>query len=172
MPINYYRIRKQIFVSLNINQHFTAQQVESYLKLAHPHNCLCPLSAQSLTSCTPNPLQCGGTGGCAGSLVQLAFLHVNMRGIQRYVYSFAIIVTVLARGGRPSLISCILATITDKNYCKNYREKVYPYVSGDTSDSGECQMDYENLVASIRGYEVLPRNDMVPIMRHLSEVGA
>ena len=66
-----------------------AQQIESYLKLAHPHNCLCPLSTQGLTSCTPNPLECGGSGGCYGSIVQLAFLHVNFMGIERYLFYFA-----------------------------------------------------------------------------------
>ena len=64
-------------------QYNIAQQIESYLKLAHPHNCLCPLSTQSLTSCTPNPLECGGTGGCYGSLAQLGFLHVNFMGLER-----------------------------------------------------------------------------------------
>ena len=31
------------------------------------------LSPQQLTSCTPNPKHCGGTGGCAGATCELAF---------------------------------------------------------------------------------------------------
>ena len=48
---------------------------------------------------------------------------------------------------------------------------MYSYVSGDTSESGECHADYDNFVATIRGYEVLPGNDMEVVMRHLAEIG-
>ena len=48
---------------------------------------------------------------------------------------------------------------------------MYSYVSGDTSESGECNADYDNFVATIRGYEVLPGNDMGVVMRHLAEIG-
>ena len=52
-----------------------------------------------------------------------------------------------------------------------YREKHYSYVSGDTSETEECRLNYNNFVASIRGYEVLRRNNMTEIMHHLSNVG-
>merc|ERR1711935_785264 len=43
----------------------TTEQVESYYKIATAE--LIELSAQQVTSCTPNLSQCGGTGGCYGS---------------------------------------------------------------------------------------------------------
>ena len=36
------------------------------------------LSAQHITSCTPNPLQCGGSGGCQGSIPQLGMISHKM----------------------------------------------------------------------------------------------
>ena len=39
------------------------------------------LSSQQLTSCTPNPLKCGGTGGCSGSIPQLAYSYVQLFGL-------------------------------------------------------------------------------------------
>jgi len=39
------------------------------------------LSEQQLVSCTPNPDQCGGTGGCSGSTQWLAFDYVKNAGI-------------------------------------------------------------------------------------------
>jgi len=38
------------------------------------------LSAQQVTSCTPNPLQCGGTGGCMGSIPQLGYTYIQLFG--------------------------------------------------------------------------------------------
>ena len=39
------------------------------------------LSAQQITSCTPNPLKCGGTGGCMGSIPEIGFTYAHMMGI-------------------------------------------------------------------------------------------
>lgn len=47
------------------------------------------VSRQQLTSCTPNPLECGGTGGCEGSTAQLAYDHLIGSGVvteQDYPY--------------------------------------------------------------------------------------
>lgn len=38
------------------------------------------LSAQQVTSCTPNVLQCGGSGGCMGSVTQLGFNYLQLFG--------------------------------------------------------------------------------------------
>ena len=37
---------------------------------------LLELSTQQVTSCTPNPRECGGTGGCKGAIENLAFEYV------------------------------------------------------------------------------------------------
>jgi cathepsin L len=42
---------------------------------------LLQLSPQNVVSCTPNPQQCGGTGGCAGATAELAFGYVSDKGI-------------------------------------------------------------------------------------------
>jgi len=38
-------------------------------------------SAQQLVSCVPNPQECGGTGGCAGATVELAFDYALKNGL-------------------------------------------------------------------------------------------
>merc|ERR1719315_835236 len=38
------------------------------------------LSSQQVTSCTPNPLSCGGTGGCMGSIPQLGYTYIQLFG--------------------------------------------------------------------------------------------
>jgi len=56
----------------------TTEQIESYAALSS--NNLVELSAQQVTSCTPNPLTCGGTGGCAGSTPPLGYNYVQLFG--------------------------------------------------------------------------------------------
>ena len=34
-----------------------------------------------VTTCTPNPLNCGGTGGCRGSIPQLGYNYVQLFGL-------------------------------------------------------------------------------------------
>jgi len=53
-------------------------QVESYAQIATGD--LVELSTQQVTSCTPNTLQCGGTGGCRGSVTQLGFNYLQLFG--------------------------------------------------------------------------------------------
>ena len=48
------------------------------------------LSAQHITSCTPNPLKCGGNGGCQGSIPQLGFTYTQLFGLvkeEEYPYT-------------------------------------------------------------------------------------
>jgi len=56
----------------------TTEQIESYTALATQE--LVQLSAQQVTSCTPNPLTCGGTGGCQGSTPPLGYNYVQLFG--------------------------------------------------------------------------------------------
>ena len=53
--------------------------MESYVQING--GALTDLSAQQITSCTPNPLKCGGTGGCMGSIPQLAYSYVQLFGL-------------------------------------------------------------------------------------------
>merc|ERR1712013_162012 len=67
----------------------TTAMIESYAGIAM--NGSTPiLSSQQITSCTPNPLRCGGTGGCMGSIEPLAFTYASMFGIvteEEYPYT-------------------------------------------------------------------------------------
>jgi len=56
-----------------------AETVESYFALANPGQ-LRVLSEQQILDCTPNPQQCGGTGGCGGATAELAFAQIVKMG--------------------------------------------------------------------------------------------
>merc|ERR1719290_41386 len=56
----------------------TTEQIESYMKINGGE--LLELSAQQVTSCTPNVVQCGGSGGCFGSVTQLGFNYLQLFG--------------------------------------------------------------------------------------------
>ena len=92
------------------------------------------LSAQQMTSCTPNTLTCGGTGGCSGSTPPLGYNYIQLFG--------------------------------------QVKEDDYPYTSGSTSQSGDCQYDLSSLtpVAAITGYDNLPANDQDAVMNHIANV--
>ena len=56
---------------------FTAtENIESYSGLATGN--LRNLSVQQITSCAPNDLRCGGSGGCSGSIPQLGFNYIQL----------------------------------------------------------------------------------------------
>lgn len=66
------------------------QNIESYLQIESGNAQVEELSAQQITSCCPNPFQCGGTGGCEGSIIQLGFSYAQLFGItkeQDYPYT-------------------------------------------------------------------------------------
>jgi len=57
----------------------TAETVESSLAIATGN--LTILSPQNVVSCTPNPDNCGGTGGCNGAIAELGFTYIKNKGI-------------------------------------------------------------------------------------------
>lgn len=57
------------------------ESIESYLQIESGNSAVEELSAQHITSCTPNALQCGGSGGCQGSIPQLAFVYTQLFGL-------------------------------------------------------------------------------------------
>merc|ERR1712002_487890 len=111
----------------------TTEMIESYVQIKT--GTLPVLSRQQVTSCTPNPLQCGGSGGCSGSIPQLGFNYVQLFGI--------------------------------------LSEEDYPYMSGITKETGECQYNLTVMtpVASITGYNTLPANDQDAVLTHLANEG-
>jgi len=62
----------------------SASTIASYAKINDKEdNDLEELSPQHLVSCAPNPLHCGGRGGCSGSVGQLAFTYASLFGIAK-----------------------------------------------------------------------------------------
>eukprot|EP00442_Polarella_glacialis_P035962 CAMPEP_0115123794 /NCGR_PEP_ID=MMETSP0227-20121206/47796_1 /TAXON_ID=89957 /ORGANISM="Polarella glacialis, Strain CCMP 1383" /LENGTH=395 /DNA_ID=CAMNT_0002526317 /DNA_START=35 /DNA_END=1222 /DNA_ORIENTATION=+ len=57
----------------------TTAVIESHVALAT--GTLEVLSPQQLVSCALNPLECGGTGGCGGSIPEVAFEYVQLYGM-------------------------------------------------------------------------------------------
>jgi len=66
----------------------TAESIESYWALAT--NQLGDLSEQQILDCTPNPDDCGGTGGCGGGTAELAMQQIiNTGGLStEWVYPY------------------------------------------------------------------------------------
>jgi cathepsin L len=58
--------------------HATVEEVESHYALAKGE--LFTLSQQQLVGCMPNPTDCGGYGGCAGAMVELAYTYIHQVG--------------------------------------------------------------------------------------------
>merc|ERR1711931_242510 len=56
----------------------TTEMIESYAAIET--GTLPELSSQQVTACTPNPLSCGGTGGCYGSIPQLGYTYIQLFG--------------------------------------------------------------------------------------------
>ncbi|PRP82211.1 hypothetical protein PROFUN_10420 [Planoprotostelium fungivorum] len=56
----------------------TAETAESHYAIATGH--LGELSEQHVLDCVPNPLQCGGQGGCSGGTVELAYSNLLLPG--------------------------------------------------------------------------------------------
>jgi len=59
----------------------SAATMSAYAKINDPKHDLVTLSTQHIVSCTPNPLKCGGTGGCMGSIEPLAFTYASLFGV-------------------------------------------------------------------------------------------
>merc|ERR1712002_82859 len=112
----------------------TVETLESYVQIASG-NSVEELSAQHITSCTPNELKCGGSGGCQGSIPQLGFVYTQLFGLTK--------------------------------------EEDYPYTSGNMGVTGNCKYSPNSMdtLATLRGYETLPRNSLEAVMNHLANVG-
>ena len=59
---------------------YLVETIESYLQISSG-NPVEELSAQHINSCAPNPLNCGGIGGCEGSITQLGLVYTQLFGL-------------------------------------------------------------------------------------------
>jgi cathepsin L len=55
--------------------------IETYASMSTTPYELTDLSPQQLVACAPNPDDCGGVGGCEGSVPELAFDYVRAHGL-------------------------------------------------------------------------------------------
>jgi len=110
------------------------ESIESYLQI-NSDKPVEKLSAEHITACSTNGLQCGGGGGCEGSVTQLGFIYAQLFGL-----------------------------VTEQDY---------PYLSGNYGYTESCTYDPNSMeaLATLRGYEVLPRNHYATVMNHLANVG-
>jgi len=60
----------------------TTETLESHAAKTTSPPTLVVLAPQQLVSCAPNPKHCGGTGGCEGSIAEIAFDYIASNGGQ------------------------------------------------------------------------------------------
>jgi cathepsin L len=67
--------------------HATTEGIESYWAIKTGN--LFTLSQQQITSCTPNPQECGGSGGCNGATAQVGMEYIKSVGLtQEWNYPY------------------------------------------------------------------------------------
>jgi len=88
------------------------ETLESYWALATKN--LYVLSEQQILDCTPNPNSCGGTGGCGGGTVELAWSRLIQTGGQTTESSYPYV------SGGGSNEACQNASISPVAFIKSY----------------------------------------------------
>lgn len=100
------------------------------------------LSVQELVSCVPNPHNCGGGGGCAGSTAELAYDYVSQNGmVDEWQFSYQ------SFSGKK--VNCTLSppsTTTTSSSVSSLR------------GSSSMLHEFKGAVASIAGFSNLPTN--------------
>jgi cathepsin L len=109
---------------------------------------LLELSVQELVSCVPNPLHCGGNGGCTGSTVEIALEFVSQHGIVDE-WSFGY------QSGNGAKVNC---TITDQE-------------DGNDNKTNNGTRTIKGAVASIVGFASLPSNSYSNLMHAVATMG-
>ena len=132
---------------------FKVEQIESYLQIKTGKT-VEQLSAEHLTACSTNALSCGGDGGCAGSLPQLAFLYTQLFGL-------------VTEADYPYTSGKVSLTFSPQIYL------FLCFLSIKYGMTNDCSYDPNSMhtMATLRGYETLPRNSYAAVMNHLANVG-
>lgn len=102
-------------------------------------------SAQELVSCAPNPLQCGGQGGCQGATVELAVDYVMKNGAYEEYQAPYLGTDMPCQGTKPSL---------------GWESGATPPKIGEDKNGPGAKF-------GLFGWETLPENKMEPLMRGL-----
>lgn len=103
-------------------------------------------------SCTANPQQCGGTGGCGGATVSLAMQTMIASGApQEFTYSYYYFFYFFFFGTEEATLG--YASYFGANQtCQGGTQNAQPF-------------------AHVSGHVHLPRNEQQPVLQHLSAVG-
>lgn len=108
-------------------------------------------STQDLVECVPNPRKCGGTGGCEGATVELAFQFVATLGSRE-------------PSDNPYSGMNMLG-------CENKLEKSEINQIATFQDSGYHAAGPKALAFGMQGWQKLPENKYEPLMRAVAETG-
>ena len=119
----------------------TTAVIESHVALAT--GTLFSLSEQELVSCAPNPLHCGGMGGCSGSTSEIAFEYARTHGmVDEFTFG----------------------------YDSNHGAKV-PCTLTERRMRGGDKQYVKDAVAAIEGWVTLPRNNYTAVMNTVAKLG-
>ncbi|KAL7579517.1 hypothetical protein ACA910_007893 [Epithemia clementina (nom. ined.)] len=137
------------------------------------------LSVQELVSCAPNQRRCGGSGGCAGSTSELAFAHVQERGmVTEWEFGY--------QSYRPKngTVECSLSTTssekqehlqqTQRQQQQQQQQHEQQQRSPLRRTLGERKNTsgyYNGAVMGIGGWISLPSNNYVAVMNAVAKLG-
>jgi len=116
------------------------------------------LSPQELVSCAPNPLWCGGRGGCTGATAEIAFEHVRERGmVQEWNFGY--------QSYHGERVDCSLVAKKDERY-----HAAFSLRGTETETNGTGH--YAEAVAGIGGYITLDANNYLEVMNVVAKLGS
>lgn len=125
-------------------------------------------SAQQIVSCTPNPRDCGGTGGCQGATVELAFdwvLHHGCADAQTVPYVGN---DITAEAARCNDVKPLLLGFNDSSVSASSSAPLSS-VSEEVSEAPSISAG--GLAFGMHGYNMLERNQAEPLMQALYTMG-
>eukprot|EP00747_Dinoflagellata_sp_TGD_P163639 gnl/TRDRNA2_/TRDRNA2_182517_c0_seq1.p1 gnl/TRDRNA2_/TRDRNA2_182517_c0~~gnl/TRDRNA2_/TRDRNA2_182517_c0_seq1.p1 ORF type:complete len:479 (+),score=66.97 gnl/TRDRNA2_/TRDRNA2_182517_c0_seq1:57-1493(+) len=129
-------------------------------------------SYQQIVDCAPNPLACGGTGGCDGATIEIAFLYALENGLETlgtYPYNSknnkCSVAHAAYTGGK-------VANAPDGKSSGLIQQaahyNMYDVSLGETKYGLRAQ---GGASFGLIGYQRLPENQLEPVMRALAEAG-
>jgi len=109
------------------------------------------LAPQEFVSCMPNPDKCGGTGGCQGATVDLAFDYAIEHGgiVQEYQMGYT-------------------SYYGDNGNCTIHPDETTSFLRG---TAGPDPDGINGGVANIEGYAKIPANDYLSLMNAIAKTG-
>jgi len=118
------------------------------------------LSVGQIVACTPNPNQCGGSGGCGGATCELAFEYALLHGLADEK-------TLPYNGGRAN---CPQSFSADVRRASSVRFLQDGTESHQSPHGGSFSVGNGNGIG-MTGWQKFPENRLEPLMRALVEKG-